>query len=203
MRLFIRTPAPSALKVLIFADECRRHLDTVEVADLMSPDFLAMNPFGTVPVLETNAGEFISESLTICRYLDQFWAAGLFGGEARDEFEIELWERRAELRLFDPAIEYLHQTHPMFAETHKQQPDVATSLASRARSAMEVFDRQLQARRFIAGGRFSAADITGFLGVFTFASFGVVDLFPLIGLRRWFEEVAARPSMGRLQALKV
>src|SRR4051794_33212888 len=79
LKLHVKTPAPSALRVQVFLDECARSLEEVEVPDTRSPEFLKINPFGTVPVLETDLGEMISESLTICRYLDRQWDTGLFG----------------------------------------------------------------------------------------------------------------------------
>jgi len=65
MRLYVKTSAPSALKVLIFCDESGRSVEQVEVDDPRSTKFLGLNPFGTVPVLVTDSGRPIAESLTI------------------------------------------------------------------------------------------------------------------------------------------
>src|SRR5262249_21630569 len=115
MKLYVKTPAPSVLKGQIFLDECGHSLEEIEAEDTQSPVCLQINRFGTVPVLETDSGEMISQSLTICRYLDRQWQTGLFGGTAEEQLQVELWERRAELLLYVPAIEYVHQMHPMFA----------------------------------------------------------------------------------------
>lgn len=201
MRLFVKTPAPSVLRVQIFIDECRRTLDEVEVADTRSRAFLDINPFGTVPVLQTDAGEIISESLTICRFLDRGWRSGLFGNTEAEQLHVELWERRAELLLYLPAIEYVHQMHPMFAGRIEQHPEWATVVAARARGALAPFDVQLEKTQFIAGDTFSIADITAFLGVSAFAAFGAIDVSQFPALGRWKEMVAARPSMKRLRTL--
>ena len=202
MRLFVKGAAPSALKVLIFIFECDRMIETEEVADISSPEFLRMNPFGTVPVLATDAGEFISESLTICRYLDELWdRPGLFGRESRDRLQIEQWERRAELLLFVPGIEYVHHTHPMFATLLDQQPAYVALAADRSRRALQVFEDRLRDSRYLAGEIFSMADITAFLGVGSFTAFGGFDLPTTGPLRRWNDEVSARPSMRILERI--
>lgn len=201
MRLYVKTPAPSVLKVLIFADESGHALEELEVTDVRSAEFLKLNPFGTVPVLETDTGEPISESLTICRYLDRIWDSGLFGRTAHEKLQVELWERRADLQLYTPAVEYVHQVHPMFAGRIEQHPEWAKVLAGRAQRSAEVFGEQLNGHKFIASDSFSMADITGFLGLSAFAAFGAVDMARLPSLRRWSEEIGARPSMQRLRIL--
>lgn len=203
MKLYVKASAPSVLRVQIFADECGRLVEEVEVEDTRSPTFLLINPFGTVPVLQTDAGEIISESLTICRFLDREWGSGLFGNSEKERLQVELWERRAELLLYIPAVEYVHQTHPMFAGRIEQQAEWARVLTARARAALAVFNAQLEHNPFIAGPAFSIADITAFLGVSAFAAFGAVDLSQFPALGRWSEEIGARPSMERLRALAV
>jgi len=154
-----------------------------------------------VPVLETDSGEMISESLTICRLLDRQWPTGLFGGTEGERLHVELWERRAELLLYVPAIEYVHQMHPMFASRVEQHPEWAKVLAERARRALAIFNERLEHTQFIGGDTFSIADITAFLGVSAFAAFGAVDLAEFPALARWAEAIGGRPSMARLRTL--
>lgn len=201
MKLYVKTPAPSALRVQIFLDECGRSLEEVEVPDTRSPEFLEINPFGTIPVLETRSGEMISESLTICRYLDRQWDTGLFGKSEEERLSVELWERRAELLLYIPAIEYVHQVHPMFAGRIEQHPEWAKVLAARANDALAPFNEQLEKSRFIAGDTFSIVDITAFLAVSGFVAFGAIDLSQFAAVRRWASAVGTRPSMERLRTL--
>jgi glutathione S-transferase len=153
-----------------------------------------MNPFGTVPVLETGTG-FITESLSICRYLDRHWGGtGLFGRTAEEALEIEQWERRAELLLLLPAIDHAHHSLPVFAAHIVQQPAVADYMAERAARSLEVFDGTLRAHRFLAGSRFSMADITAYLGVTTLAGLGALDLQRYEAAHRWSSELADRVS---------
>lgn len=201
MRLYVKPAAPSVLKVQIFEDECGHSIEEIDVADTRAPEFLAKNPFGTVPVLETDLGETLSESLTICRYLDRQWNSGLFGRSDDERLRIELWERRAELLLYIPAIEYVHQMHPMFAGRIEQHPEWGKVLATRAQRALGGFNEQLEKMQFVAGDRFSIADITAFVGVSAFVAFGAVDPSSFVALTRWSGAVGARPAMKRLHAL--
>jgi len=201
MKLHVKTPAPSVLKVQIFLDECAHSLEEIEVEDTRSSAFLKINPFGTVPVLETDSGDMISESLTICRLLDRQWQTGLLGGTEGERLQIELWERRAELLLYVPAIEYVHQMHPMFVGRFEQHPEWAKVLAARTRQALAIFNGRLEETQFMAGDTFSIADITAFLGVSALAAFGAVDLAEFPALARWAEAIGSRPSMARLRTL--
>jgi glutathione S-transferase len=191
MRLHVKMPAPSVLKVLMFAAEAAQTLETVEVSDCRSEDFLALNPFGTVPVLETESA-VLTESLTICRFLDRAWGVtGLFGGDFEQGVQIEQWERRAELLLLLPAVDYAHHVLPMFAATIDQQPARARHTADRAHRVLEVFEAQLHDRPFLAGTSFSMADITAFLGISTFVGLGAFGL--PAALMRWKSKIDRRP----------
>jgi glutathione S-transferase len=203
MRLYVKNPAPSVLKVQIFADECGKVLEEVEVPDTRSREFRKINPFGTVPVLQTVSGEMVAESLIICRYLDRLWNCGLFGDNEASALRVDLWERRADLLLYIPAVEYVHQTHPMFADRTEQHAEWAKVLAERAQAALGAFDRQLGKHEFLAGDRFSMADITDFLGISAFRAFRAIDLSECEAIRRWADGVGARPSMSRLASLSV
>src|SRR3954470_22863572 len=116
MRLYVRPIAPTALKVVIFLAERGLVVDTIDVGDLSDEDYARVSPLRTVPVLETDSGLSITESLTICQYLDSL-AAGpkLFGEDNEERAVVAMWERRAELMLMNLAIEYGHHCQPMFA----------------------------------------------------------------------------------------
>jgi len=201
MRLYVKTSAPSALKVLIFCDESGRSVEQVEVDDPRSTKFLGLNPFGTVPVLVTDSGRPIAESLTICRYLDRKWKSGLFGQDDEEVLQVEVWERRAELQFYVPAIDRFHLMQSMSGDEAGHDGEAAKRLASRVQRAAGIFNEQLELNRFVAGERFTAADITAFLGVSGLIALGAIDLSQFNGLRRWSEETGSRSSMNTLRAI--
>ena len=203
MRLFVKAPAPSALRVQIFLDEFGRSIQTIDVTDTGAAEFKRMNPFATVPVLETDGGNFVSESLTICRYLDAIWNTRLFGSSLDERVQIEMWERRAEFQLLAPAMEYVHQTLPMFAGGVHQNREWASAIAERVRRVAPLFNERLNHSPFLGGDAFSIADITGFMGLAAIAAFGVLDLSSMSALRRWSEAIGSRSSMQRLRSLAI
>ena len=74
MKLYDVSIAPNPRRVRIFAAEKAIELECVQVNMLggehKQADFLKMNPSGKIPVLETDDGEHIAESVAICRYLE-------------------------------------------------------------------------------------------------------------------------------------
>ena len=67
-------PSPNARRVHVFMAEkgidCERVGVDIRGGENLSAEFKAMNPAGRVPVLELDDGSFISESVSICRYLE-------------------------------------------------------------------------------------------------------------------------------------
>jgi glutathione S-transferase len=131
-----------------------------------SPEYLEKNPRGQVPTLELDDGTTISESIVICRYLDEVTdAPRLFGEHASDRARISMWERVLELGLFIPAVDYGHHTLPEVRPYFDQCPDWAESLRGGMESTLSMLGEQLGRHEFVAGEAFTVADITGFLGV--------------------------------------
>jgi glutathione S-transferase len=165
MRLYIRPIAPNALKVTIFLAERGLEVETVDVGDLPPEDYARISPLRQVPVLETDDGLVVTESLTICQYLDAL-AAGppLFGEGLAERTLVAMWERRAELMLMNPAIEYGHHCQPMFTGRLTQYPDWARSHVAQSATIIALMEARLEASRHLAAEHFTMADLTAFLG---------------------------------------
>ena len=108
---------------------------------------------------------------------------------------IEMWQRQLELRLLLPIAQVLRHTHPRMAEMENPQvPDWAAANRPRALNAMAIVDETLSDRPFIAGDRFTVADITGLVAL-DFAKSARIAIPPeLVHLNRWHETLKARPS---------
>jgi glutathione S-transferase len=105
MKLYNHAVAPNPRRVRIFAAEKAIPLTIVDVVIMTgaccTPEFLAKNSSGGVPVLELDDGSCLSESVAICRYLEGLHPEpNLLGGDLREQAEIERWNRRMELELF-------------------------------------------------------------------------------------------------------
>lgn len=202
MRLYIRPIAPNALKVLIFLAERGLEVETIDIATLSDEDYGRLSPLRTIPVLETDEGLSITESLTICQYLDAL-APGrpLFGEGAGERALIAMWERRCELMLMNPAIEYGHHCQPMFAGRLEQFPDWARAHVAQSAKLLELMERRLAEVRFLAGELFTMADVTAFLGISGLVGWNAIELRRGPALARWLGEVSPRPSVAPIHAL--
>lgn len=200
MRLYHSPLAPNARRVRMFLAEKGLELPLVAVdlakLEQRSEDYDAVNPFQIVPALELDDGSVITESIAICRYLEELHPEpNLFGASPRERAEVEMWQRLAEFQLLFTIAQVVRHAHPaMSVMENPQVPDWAASNRVKAATAMQRFDRALASRRYLAGERFSVADITGLVAL-DFAKPARIAIPEELGnLRRWREEIAARPS---------
>lgn len=202
MRLYIRPIAPNALKVLIFMAERGIAMETVDVEALSPEEYVRISPLRTVPVLQTDDGLFVTESLTICQYLDEaIPGTRLFGEGLAERTLVALWERRSELMLVHPAIEYGHHCQPLFTGRLQQFPDWAKAHVAQSSKLLALMEERLAERPYLAGERFTMADLTAFLGYAGLVGWGAIEPRPGQALARWLGAVGPRPSMAPLHAL--
>jgi len=208
MRLFDFKRAPNPRRVRIFLAEKNVDIPKVPVnlfrMEQLSAEFLAINPGGTVPVLETDDGTYIAESIAICRYLESLYPEPpLFGTDARSEALILMWSNICENEGYSAVAEILRNLSPGFR--HRVFPGPADieqmpALVERGRQrAQQFFDRietQLSAGQFLAGDAFSVADIT-LLTIIDFATWVDFDAAAeRPALAAWHQNMSARPSAG-------
>jgi glutathione S-transferase len=158
-------------------------------------EFRKKNPLSTVPVLELDDGTFISESVAICRYFEETHPQPpLFGTDAKDRALVEMWNRRMELNILLPIADAFRQRHDFFKGRIRQLQEYAEVQRLNAEDGLDWLDRELADRRFIAGDRFSIADITAVVAI----DFGRVSKITIKpdqqNLTRWHAEVSARPG---------
>jgi glutathione S-transferase len=148
-----------------------------------------------VRVLELVVGTCISESVAICRYFEEVKPdPPLFGVGAKERALVEMWNRRAELELAQRVFLCFQNTSDFFKGRLEQVPEFGAVAKRRAEETLALLDGVLAEQRFLAGERFSIADITALVGI----DFGrVVKIRPTPeqkNLLRWHAEVSARPS---------
>jgi glutathione S-transferase len=194
-------PAPNPRKVRIFLAEkgIAVPLERVRMMkrEHKAPEFLTKNSLGQLPVLELDDGTCISESLAICRYFEELYPKpALFGTNAIERAQIEMWVRRAEFRLWNPMGQVWINADPRTAIVNPNQfKDYGEHSRKVVARAMSWIDGELaDGREFLGGARFSVADIVLLCGI-DFSRFVEMDMpEDATHLRAWHARVSARPS---------
>jgi len=202
MKLFDFPKAPNPRRVKIFAHEKDIELELINCdmgkREHKTPEFLAKNPSGKIPVLELENGECISESIAICRYLELIKPEpNLFGKDAYEIAYIESRNRHIEFELWTQiGTSWVNGPIVGSLGIFDQIPDAKAASDKNVRTYYQRLDQEFGLNNFVAGERFTIADIT-LVSAIDFAS-EMVDLKPnedLKNLHRWHEEVSSRPSM--------
>ena len=193
-------PAPNPRRVRIFAAEKGIELPSEQVSILKgehkSEAYRAINPLGQTPALKLEDGTVLTESVAICRYLEALHPEPpLFGSDPLDAARIEMWVRRIELRLMVPTGMIWMHTHPFTARVMPHQyKDFGESNRAPVERALRMCDDALGETPFIAGERFSMADIV-LLTTIDFGTFiGLTVPEELARLNDWHRRVSARAS---------
>jgi glutathione S-transferase len=207
MKIYDWSIAPNPKRVRMYLAEKGIDVEMVEAAEpgkpVLKPDFLDKNPHRRVPLLELDDGTTIGEAMAICRYFETLHPdPPLMGGDALEKATVEMWERISEAEGMSSVAEVFRNSQksfaarglPGYAESIEQIPALVERGKVRMAQYNDKIDARLAEREFLAGSRFSVADITAFC-VVEFAKFCKLDIpAPCANVARWFDTVAARPS---------
>ena len=189
-------PAPNPRRVRMFLAAKGLDIPATNLSlmkrEHKSAETLAMNPRGQVPFLELDDGRVISETISICRYLDELHPEPpLFGTSAFERAETDMWIRRVETALGTPVSLFWQHGHPYTAALLTQIPDMAAQAKVRAIEALGWFDTQLATREWLAGARLTMADIA-LLSIVDFGGFiGLAIPEDLGALTAWHQRATA------------
>lgn len=204
MKLYVAPRAPNPRRVTLFvAEKGITGLDIVQVdlgaTEHFGAPFRARSPYAKVPVLELDDGRYLSESRAICSWLEGLHPQPNLMGEGFEERAfIEMADRQVELYFFGTVANAIRHTHPGLAPL--EQPQFAEFGASQGRKLREIarqLDEQLARQPYIAGGRFTIADITA-LCALDFAR-GLLKFRAgdegFAHLQAWRDRMAERPAL--------
>ncbi|PIE09895.1 MAG: glutathione S-transferase [Rhodobacterales bacterium] len=198
--------APSPRRARMFIAEKGLNIETRDISiakgEQLSNAFRAINPRATLPTLVTNTGQTLTENIAIATYLEALHPEPpLMGTTPEEKAEIAMWNAIAEQQGGMPVAEVLRNTNPHLKGRAlpgpldlAQIPELAERGKLRLTAFFDMLENHLQRRPFVAGDRFTLADIT----TFVFIDFARVIKTRIPegndATRTWFENVGARPS---------
>lgn len=200
MKLYEHAPFPNPRRVRIFLAEKGVEAERIDV-DVSarahkSPEFLSKNPYGAVPVLELDDGTTLAETIAICRYVEEAHPTPALMGETPSEKAVvDMWQKRAEETALGPALTYFHHATEGLGEPDRyRNKEWGERNRDVARDGFAKIDTALANSTFVAGSRFSVADITLLAAVDLAEALGFDVLPENANLKRWHGSVSARPS---------
>jgi glutathione S-transferase len=200
MLLYHDTRAPNPRRVRIFLAEKGVAYDTIEVSIAAhaheTPEFRKKNPLQRLPVLELEDGRILRESIAICRYMEELHPEpNLFGKDAWERAQIEQWNRHIELEVFFPIAQIFRNTHAFWVGRIKQSAEFGEIMRELVRERFDWLENELTRRPYMAGDRFTVADITALCAIdFGKVSQLRIDAKAHPNLAAWHARVTERPS---------
>ncbi|APV50389.1 glutathione S-transferase [Betaproteobacteria bacterium GR16-43] len=195
LRIWGRLSSVNVQKVVWCADELGLAYERIDAGGAFgvndTPEYLAMNPNGLVPVIDDD-GFVLYESNAIVRYFAAKHAAGRLWPEALNaRADADRWMEWQSTG-YTPAMV---TAFVQLCRTPAEKRDAAAIEASRVKGETfsAVLDAHLAGREFVAGKAFSVADIS--VGCAAHRWLGLpIARTPRPNLERWYAAMKARPA---------
>ena len=202
---FYNSIGPNPHVVRMFAAErgidLQKELE-VEDIDIMAgvnreADYVAKNPGGQLPCIETDNGHHLAEITALCEYLDEkFPGQSLLGDNAEERANSRMWTRRVDLYVCEPLANGFRYSEgrPLFESRMTLLPEAADGLKSLAQEKISWLDSLMEGREFVGGNQLGLADVL----LYCFLAFGETVGQPMNAdnknIMAWYERMKARPS---------
>jgi glutathione S-transferase len=195
---FGRAPNPRRVRVFLAEKGLTVPTEQVDISSLQqrTPEFTAVNPLQRVPALVLDDGTAITESIAICRYFEELHPEPpLFGRGAKEAALVEMWNRRMDLNLLGSVAAVFRHLHPAMKEMELPQvPEWGEANKLKVMEFLGVLDGELKDRPFVAGDRYSVADITGLCAIDFMKPGKLAVPEEFANIRRWHAQISERPS---------
>ena len=202
MKLYTSKVAPSPKKIEVVIAE--KDIDDVQFIDLdlalaehKTEEYKKIAPNSRVPALVLDDGTVILETTAIARYLDKIYPEpNLFGENPIEIASIELWYSRVTFELMMPLMFGFRHTHPHMANLERQFPDYGLSQRELAVKSLDVYDKIIASREYIAGERFTYADIQMVTSLQFLVRLNRLDINDYENLNDYINQVSSRSSFS-------
>jgi len=203
MKLYLLPGAPNPTKVALYVAEkealgVELGLETEVLnpfkGEQNTPEHLARNPFGSLPVLHTDAGNYIVESLAIMEYFeDKFPEPSMWGDDAETRGQARNLERIADARMLSPSAGYVHAVNsPLGLEPN---PVIAQYTAPSFKRGLDHLNNLLgDGRQWLAGDQVTVADCTLQAGLQFMRFRELEDLGDYPNVAQWSSRYRQRPA---------
>jgi glutathione S-transferase len=155
-----------------------------------TPEFLAKNPNGRIPLLEVPGKGYLSESHAIITYLAE--GSDLIPADAWDRAQMNQWLSFEQYNL-EPNVGTVRFWRNSLKKTPEELGEKLTQKAALGHEALKVLERGLTGKRFLVADRFSLADIALFAYTHV-APEGKFSLADYPAIRSWIARVQAEPK---------
>ena len=196
---FYTWDTPNGQKIRIMLEECdleyRVRPVNLTLGEQFTPEFLAISPNTKIPAIVDPAGPdgepiSIFESGAILLYLAEK-SGRLMPQDDRGQWQVLEWIM-FQMSAVGPALGQLG--HFLYF-TPESVPYAVERFSNEAQRLATVVNRRLEERDFLADD-YSIADIACYSWLARHERLGI-DLDELDNLRRWLEEITARPAVQR------
>ena len=150
-----------------------------------------------MPALELDNGKCIGETVAIFEYLEEKHPTpALIGTTPEERAEARQWQRRVELQITEHLYNGFRYSEglQMFKDRMRVLPEASAGLKAIVQDKLKWLDQLLEGKQYIAGDRFTVADITLYCAL----DFGAGVKQPLDpslkNVNAWFKRVDSRPS---------
>ncbi|MDA8608094.1 glutathione S-transferase family protein [Gammaproteobacteria bacterium] len=165
MKLYDNKMANSPRKVRMFLAE--KNITNVEMVEInmmegehKTPEYRAIAPNSRIPALQLDDGTVIMESTAICRYLESLHPEpNLFGESPIEIASIEMWQARIFNELMIPLAMGFRHLHPAMSALETQNKEYGETQKNIGIKSLKYFNNVLSESEFVAGDRYTFADI--------------------------------------------
>ena len=200
MKLYSSKFAPNPRKVLIYLKE--KNISDIEIIDLdlgklehKTPEYRAIAPNSRVPALQLDDGTVILETTAMCRYLECLYPEpNMFGESPIEIASIEMWYSRVSFELMVPLMHGFRHTHPHMSTMENQNEEYGLAQRKLGIKELENYDTIIQSREFIAGDRFTYADLQMVTSLQFLVRLNKLDIKDYGNLNEYIIQVSSRPS---------
>ena len=165
MKLYDNKMANSPRKVRMFISEKNiKDVEMVEI-DLMkgehkTDEYRSIAPNARIPALQLDDGTVIMESTAICRYLESLYPEPKLCGKSPIEIaSIEMWQARIYSELMIPLAMGFRHLHPAMSGLETQNKEYGETQKDIGIKSLKYFNGVLSESEFVAGDRYTFADI--------------------------------------------